>query len=192
MMDKTARALTNLSSVDDQLSKRETLMAGLASALEERRTALREAIPGPFLAAYDALGRGRRPVIVAVRGAHCGGCYLRLPPQLDSAIRRRQSLCSCPHCGRLLYSSQRAGDSERTTESKLKPESRLAGNVRKSRQSGGNPGRLPAREEARAFKKREPRPNEAHREGSPRRASEHRGNPGSANSVPSKAKSVKR
>jgi predicted nucleic acid-binding Zn-ribbon protein len=126
MMDKTARALTNLSSVDDQLSKRETLMAGLASALEERRTALREAIPGPFLAAYDALGRGRRPVIVAVRGAHCGGCYLRLPPQLDSAIRRRQSLCSCPHCGRLLYSSPKAEERETESASRRKAGDRPA------------------------------------------------------------------
>jgi predicted nucleic acid-binding Zn-ribbon protein len=132
-MDKTARALTDLSAVDDQLSKRETLRAGLASALEERRAALREAIPGPFLAAYDALGRGRRPVIVAVRGAHCGGCYLRLPPQLDSAIRRRQSLCSCPHCGRLLYSSPGAGEREKGSAPKQAPGDRPARNGRTSK-----------------------------------------------------------
>ena len=71
--------------------------------LEKRRAALRHAIPDAFLAAYDALGRiGRYPVVVEVRSAHCGGCYLRLPPQLDSAIRRRQTLPACPPCRRLL------------------------------------------------------------------------------------------
>ena len=61
-MDRTVRALTDLAAVDDQLSGGEALIDGLAPALEERRAALREAIPGLFLAAYDALGRaGRRP-----------------------------------------------------------------------------------------------------------------------------------
>ena len=117
-MDRTVRALADLSAVDDQLSGRETLMDGLARVLEERRVALREVIPALFLAAYDALGRkGRRPVVVPVRGAHCGGCHLRLPPQIDSSIRRGQSLCSCPHCGRLLYLP---GVEENEKASKLK------------------------------------------------------------------------
>lgn len=120
-MDKTVRALTDLSAVDDQLSGKEALIDRLAPALEKRRAALREAIPGVFLAAYDALGLvGRRPVVVQVRGAHCGGCCLRLPPQLDSSIRRRQSLCICPHCRRLLYSSPQAGESEDASASKHK------------------------------------------------------------------------
>jgi hypothetical protein len=36
-MDKTVRALTGLSAVDDQLSERQALMDGLAVALQERR-----------------------------------------------------------------------------------------------------------------------------------------------------------
>lgn len=129
-------------------------MDGLALALEQRRTALREAIPGVFLAAYDALGRaGRRPVVVAVRGGHCSGCYLRLPPQLDSTIRRRQSLCSCPHCGRLLYSSTPVSDTEGAPESKHETGDRLAGNVRKSKRARGISGKRRTRQEARASKR---------------------------------------
>jgi hypothetical protein len=75
-MDRTIRALTDLCTVDDQLSEKEALLGGLTHAFEERRAALREAIPGAFLAADDALGRvGRRPVIVPVRDA-----LRRLPP----------------------------------------------------------------------------------------------------------------
>ena len=92
-------------------------MDGLVPVLEGRRAVLREAIPGIFLAAYDVLGRlRRRPVVVPVRSAHCGGCYLRLPPQLDSAVRRRQSLCICPHCRRLIYSPPGGGEVSATND----------------------------------------------------------------------------
>lgn len=153
-MDKTVRALTGLSAVDDQLSGKEALMDGLALALEQRRAALREAIPRVFLASYDALGRaGRRPVVVEVRGGHCSGCYLRLPPQLDSTIRRRQSLCSCPHCGRLLYSSTRVSDSEGAPEPKHETGNGLARNDRKSKRARGISGKRRTRQEARASKR---------------------------------------
>jgi predicted nucleic acid-binding Zn-ribbon protein len=153
-MDKTVRALTGLSAIDDQLFEREALMDGLALALEQRRAALREAIPGVFLAAYDALGRvGRRPVVVEVRGGHCCGCYLRLPSQLDSTIRRRQSLSSCPRCRRLLYSSPRVSDSESAPESKHETGGRLAGDVRKSKRGRGISGKPRTRREARASKR---------------------------------------
>jgi predicted nucleic acid-binding Zn-ribbon protein len=122
-MDRTVRALADLSEVDHQLSGRGSLKDGLALALEDRRAALREAIPVNFLAAYDALGRaGRRPAVVPlVRGAHCGGCYMRIPPQLNAFVRQGLSLSSCPHCRRLLYSSARAADSEGGNGSKHHP-----------------------------------------------------------------------
>jgi hypothetical protein len=165
-MDRTVRALTDLSAVDDQLSAREALMDGLALALEERRAALREAIPGAFLAAYDALGQmGRRPAVVPVRGAHCGGCYLRLPPQLDSSIRRRQSLCSCPHCRRLLYSAIRVGESEEASESKYEPADRPATNGRPPERVRRATGRRPARQEHHAAKRRGPHGKRAGRGG---------------------------
>lgn len=153
-MDRTARTLTDLSAIDDQLSGKEALMDGLAFALEQRRAALREAVPRVFLAAYDALGRvGRRPVVVEVRGGHCCGCYLRLPSQLDSTIRRRQSLSSCPRCGRLLYSSTRVSDSEGAPESKHETGDRLAGDVRKSKRARGISGKRRTRQEAGASKR---------------------------------------
>ena len=104
-MDKTVRALNDLSATDLQLQDDTASTDASVRALRKRRAALREAIPAVILVAYDALDRiGRRPVAVQVRNAHCGGCYLRLPPQLASAIRHRLTLCSCPHCRRLLYS----------------------------------------------------------------------------------------
>jgi hypothetical protein len=192
-MDRTVRALTDLSAVDDQLSGKEVLMDGLALALEERRAALRAAIPGVFLAAHDALGRvGRRPVVVQVHGGHCGGCYLRLPPQLDSVIRRRQSLCLCPHCRRLLYSSPRAGEGENTNESKHKLGDHPAMDGMAPKRVRRTAGRRLARQEPLAAKGRKPRGKDAPRAGKARRTSERRGNLGSADAPPAKAKPVKR
>lgn len=103
-MEKTIRALTDLSAIDRELVERAALTVASRAALEERREVLRRSIPASPLESYDALGRaGRRPAVVELRNAHCGGCYLRLPPQIHSRIRRRESLCTCPHCRRLLY-----------------------------------------------------------------------------------------
>lgn len=194
-MDRTVRALTDLAAVDDQLSGREAVADGLAPALEKRRAALRKAIPGVFLAVYDALGQvGRRPVVVPVRGAYCGGCYLRLPPQLDSSIRRRQSLCPCPHCRRLLYSSARSGDGENTGGSKHELGDHRAMNRGASKRARGIARTRPARQEPHAAKIRAdspPRGRDAHRTEKTRQTSERRGNLGSADAPPAKAKPVK-
>ncbi len=103
-MDGTIRALTDLSAIDRELVEKAALANASRTALEERRDALRRSIPASHLESYDALGRtGRRPAVVELRDTHCGGCYLRLPPQVHSRIRRREALCACPHCRRLLY-----------------------------------------------------------------------------------------
>jgi len=152
-MDKTVRALEDLSATDSQLGGDAPLTAEFVRALEKRRTALRDAIPSALLVAYDALGRmGRRPAVVQVRNAHCGGCYLRLPPQLASAIRHRQSLRSCPHCRRLLYSPT---PTETGSASAAKPElERSPANAPSSKRLHRIPARRPARE---------PRPSAARR-----------------------------
>ncbi len=121
-MDKTIRALNDLSATDLQLRDDTASTDASVNALRKRRARLRKAIPDVILVAYDALDRiGRRPVAVEVRNAHCGGCYLRLPPQLASAIRHRLTLRSCPHCRRLLYSPA-PEESENANKSKPEPE----------------------------------------------------------------------
>ena len=111
-IEGTVRALAELSEVDHRLAGAGPLKDRVAHTLEGRRAALREAIPVNFLAAYDDLGRaGRRPAVVPlVRGA-CGGCCMRVPPQLGAVVRRGQSVCSCPHCRRLLYAVPRDPES---------------------------------------------------------------------------------
>ncbi len=103
-MDKTIRALTELSSIDRLVREKNGAPDAVTKKLEEQRAALRRQISGLLLAAYDVLTRARRyPPIVEMRGGYCGGCNLRLPPQLDNQVRGEKNLFACPHCHRLLY-----------------------------------------------------------------------------------------
>jgi predicted nucleic acid-binding Zn-ribbon protein len=113
-IEATVRALADLSEIDSRLSSTEAPKGLARRALETLRAELREIIPATFVSAYDALGRARvRPAVVPlVRGAHCGGCHIRIPPQLGASIRRGLSVCSCPHCRRLLYFADRPRESE--------------------------------------------------------------------------------
>src|ERR1700693_4591728 len=155
-MDKTVRALNALSATDLQLRDDTASTDASVRALRKRRAALRAAIPAVILVAYDALDRiGRRPVAVQVRNAHCGGCYLRLPPQLASAVRHRQTLRSCPHCRRLIYSPA-PEESENANESKPEPE-RSPVKARASKRVRRISGRRPSREERPAAERQERR-----------------------------------
>jgi predicted nucleic acid-binding Zn-ribbon protein len=40
--------------------------------------------------------------VVYIQDGTCGGCYLKVQPQLISEIRRQDKLLACPHCQRML------------------------------------------------------------------------------------------
>jgi predicted nucleic acid-binding Zn-ribbon protein len=69
-------------------TKRQRLVADLATqlyAMYQRLAALRDG-----------------QAVVYVQEGACGGCYLKVQPQLISEIRRQDKLIACPHCQRLL------------------------------------------------------------------------------------------
>lgn len=77
-------------------------MRGLAKVSEEIGKAESQLEPR-VREAWDALVK-RNPVVVAVmRGGACGACGMAVPTALGQAIRKGETLCVCPHCGRILY-----------------------------------------------------------------------------------------
>jgi uncharacterized protein len=58
-------------------------------------------------------------VAPVVRGA-CGGCFAKIPPQLQSDIRQRKKLVICEHCGRINVDAKMAGIEEEIVEEKPK------------------------------------------------------------------------
>lgn len=72
--------------------------------------------------AYSRIrGSVRNGIAVApvLRGA-CGGCFARIPPQLQSDIRQRKKIVICEHCGRINVDAQMAGIEEEIVEEKPK------------------------------------------------------------------------
>ena len=103
-MEKTIGALNELFSIDHELRERQTESTAAARTLLDRRSEIRQRLSAYLLSTYDSLVRARRfPPVVEVRDGYCGGCNLRLPPQLDHLVRGGRALLTCPHCLRLLH-----------------------------------------------------------------------------------------
>jgi uncharacterized protein len=56
-----------------------------------------------LLAAYEEAARRNGGIgAVLLTDGSCGGCHLRIRPQLISDIRKQETIITCPHCHRIL------------------------------------------------------------------------------------------
>lgn len=58
-------------------------------------------------------------VAPVLRGS-CGGCFAKIPPQLQSDIKQRKKIVICEHCGRINVDAEMAGIKEEVPEEKPK------------------------------------------------------------------------
>lgn len=93
--------------VEDQISQLAGREANLKKELEElqvNREELAAAVPEDIRGRYERLMRNKgENVIVGVQHGVCGGCHMKLPPQLLISAQAQQELITCSNCGRLLY-----------------------------------------------------------------------------------------
>ena len=93
--------------VEDQISQLAGREANLKKELEElqvNREELAAAVPEDIRGRYERLMRNKgENVIVGVHHGVCGGCHMKLPPQLLISAQAQQELITCSNCGRLLY-----------------------------------------------------------------------------------------
>lgn len=83
------------------------LSAELKTAQAEVATA-RAPIAEPRLKVYDRIAARNMPVVVAIHGAKCGGCHLKVSSEVESAARGKgvdpaAALPTCDQCGRIVY-----------------------------------------------------------------------------------------
>jgi predicted nucleic acid-binding Zn-ribbon protein len=45
-------------------------------------------------------------VIVGINHGVCGGCHMKLPPQILVSCRGQKEIVACSNCGRILYYSR--------------------------------------------------------------------------------------
>lgn len=89
------------------LSDREKAIKKMEDKLEKAYTKIRGSV------------RNGIAVAPVVRGA-CGGCFAKIPPQLQSDIRQRKKIVICEHCGRINVDAKMAGIEEEIVEEKPK------------------------------------------------------------------------
>ena len=96
--------------VDEQVAKldaREQNLQKELAELQNNREELAAAVEAGTGARYERLVRSKgENVVVGVQHGVCGGCHMKLPPQILVACQAQQEIVSCTNCGRILYYSR--------------------------------------------------------------------------------------
>lgn len=89
------------------LAAREENLNKEFAALQSRRDGLAAGVDETARARYERLFYSKGgSVVVGIQHGVCGGCHMRLPPQLLVHCQAQQELVMCPNCGRVLYYTQ--------------------------------------------------------------------------------------
>ncbi|PON17760.1 hypothetical protein C2W62_11505 [Candidatus Entotheonella serta] len=81
----------------------ETLSSDMSRYGHERDELITRIHPDFYTAYQQAAQRGGGVAVVDVMPDEtCGGCYLRIRPQLISEVRKQEGMVTCPHCRRIL------------------------------------------------------------------------------------------
>ena len=72
--------------------------------LKKKAEKARKKIEDRLLLAYDKIRNSYRNglSVVSVERDACGGCFNKIPPQLQLEIGLRKKIIACEHCGRIL------------------------------------------------------------------------------------------
>ncbi len=93
--------------VEDQialLGAREANLQKELAELSANRDQLAAAVEEHARSRYERLMRSKgEHVVVGVERGVCGGCHMRLPPQLLVTCQAEKELVACSNCGRILY-----------------------------------------------------------------------------------------
>jgi predicted nucleic acid-binding Zn-ribbon protein len=87
-----------------QLNQREENFKKELAELERGRAELASAVDGSVLNRYERLCKSKGDsVVVGVNHGVCGGCHMKLPPQILVACKSDQEIVNCINCNRILY-----------------------------------------------------------------------------------------
>lgn len=93
--------------VEEQVAGLNTREGNLKKELAElstNRQELAAAVDDSSRARYDRLVKNKgENVVVGIQHGVCGGCHMRVPPQILVSCQAQQELVTCSNCGRILY-----------------------------------------------------------------------------------------
>ena len=107
LKEKERKIMEEERGFQDKKSEKEREIEGLKNRFEQKRLereSINNFIDSKISKDYIKVAKNRGGMAV-VRFAEgiCQGCFLGLPPQLASEIRRNEEIIKCPHCQRVLY-----------------------------------------------------------------------------------------
>lgn len=86
------------------LATRENNLKKELATLETDREDLFAAVDETARGRYERLVKNKgENVVVGVQHGVCGGCHMRVPPQLLVQCQGQQEIVTCSNCGRILY-----------------------------------------------------------------------------------------
>ncbi len=103
---------------EEVLKQEEAVVDGDLKVLDERlkniqtdieqarknREGLTDGIDDSWLSRYTRIFNNKGDyALVPVENGTCGGCHMKVPPQLVQDAKRGDAMVSCSYCGRLLY-----------------------------------------------------------------------------------------
>jgi len=87
-----------------QLDQREENLKKELADLQQGRAELAAGVEESARVRYDRLVRSKgENVVVGVNHGVCGGCHMKLPPQVLVFCMADQEIITCTNCGRILY-----------------------------------------------------------------------------------------
>ncbi len=86
-----------------------------------------------LIKAYDRIRLNvKNGIAVApILRSSCGGCFAKIPPQLEADIKSYKKIVICEHCGRVLVDAKLAGIEDEVVEEEEKPKIRRRLGVKK-------------------------------------------------------------
>jgi predicted nucleic acid-binding Zn-ribbon protein len=106
-MADASEAKKQVESQVSQLDQREQNLKKELAELQQGRAELSAAVDETARVRYERLLKSKGDnVIVGITHGVCGGCHMKLPPQIMVTCRSQKELVACSNCGRILYYSR--------------------------------------------------------------------------------------
>jgi predicted nucleic acid-binding Zn-ribbon protein len=87
----------------ERVQQEQAVLGKRVAAEEKERQQIVAGLENALYTRYQQLSAIRdRQAVVVVQEGTCGGCHLKVQPQLVSELRRQDKLITCPHCQRIL------------------------------------------------------------------------------------------
>jgi predicted nucleic acid-binding Zn-ribbon protein len=104
--DAEAVLKTNISGHEARIAtlrEREKNLSAELSGVKEQIAAARAGVDAPALRVYDRVAERAWPACAPVRGGICSGCHLRISGEVETDVRKGDSLVTCDQCSRIVW-----------------------------------------------------------------------------------------